>query len=176
MSSSKELAVIEDCKELELAVIEDCKELECTLHPNQSFLTVQRETLTRLISKSDFGVTEIAKKIDVGRQTIYNWLDGLTTVPEKKLIELCKILNCSPAEVRYGISVPSEEDMAFVFDVFDKYVEQHDVVFKTGSKSTVMARVYFSFMSMKRAHGEELAKEQFQKNLDSFFMNVNLQL
>lgn len=59
------------------------------------------EKIRRLISAKRISVTELSKRINRTRQTIYRWMDG-SHISETDLQKLAEALDTTPQEIRYN--------------------------------------------------------------------------
>lgn len=127
----------------------------------EEMLQNQSEALKRLINADDRPVTEIAKLIDVDRQSIYLWMRGKVAIPESKLIALSKLFGREPAEIRYDITLFNRDDLCFVATQFENELARRQLSLPAEKKAFVLAQLYNEYQTMKRRLSNKLAHDGF---------------
>lgn len=118
------------------------------LEKNMALFKVQGEKLAGIIKAREVSITELANELGIQRQTIYNWMDGKTDIPEDKIFDLSEKFKMEPAVIRYDIKSYSENDLEYTLCVALGYFESQEMSYIPKEvKSSIMAKCYTLYMS-----------------------------
>ena len=99
------------------------------------------ERIKNARNKRGLSVADVAKTLDVTRQTVYNW-EETGEIRENSLDDLCGVLKEAKAWIRYGV----KESPAFDRDLFAKALEATlNVVVESDIELSVETLVDFAF-------------------------------
>jgi transcriptional regulator with XRE-family HTH domain len=131
-------------------------------------LKKQGQSLKRLIKMSGIPVIEIAKKIGVDRQTIYVWMRGEAAIPEGKIIDLGKLFNKQPAEIRYDITLYNQRDMAFIVRLLENELERRHIRIDADKKAAIISTLYAIYQAQKKTLHKSFMLSDFSETALGF--------
>jgi plasmid maintenance system antidote protein VapI len=115
---------------------------------NMKILMAQGEKLREIIKARDVSITDLAKELCVQRQTIYNWMDGKTAIPEDMVLELSAKFKVQPVEIRYNVQSFNENDLELVLCIAEEYFDSNNINYIPKEvKASIMAKCYTLYMS-----------------------------
>lgn len=124
--------------------------------------------IKRLIHLSGMSLVDIAKKINVDRLTIYNWINAKTTISEDNLVALAKVFNLDPCEVRYDVSLLSKDDLTVVLTMVEKEIADHGLVVSPDKKANIVVALYHLYQQQKRILHSEFVADSFRETAGDF--------
>lgn len=124
--------------------------------------------IKRLIHLNDLSLTELAKQVGVDRLTIYNWINGKSTVNEDNLVALAKVFNLDPCEVRYDVSLLSKDDLTTVLTMVEKEIAEHGLVVSAEKKASIVVALYQLYQQQKRFLHTNFVSDSFRETAGDF--------
>lgn len=135
-------------------------------------LKKQGDNLGRIIKLSGINITDLSKKLEVDRLTIYNWIQGKNPISEDKLVELGIIFDADPAEIRYGINVFNKNDLITVLTLVERELAQRNIDASPEKKAAVVAALYQLYQTQKRLLHKEFQAGAFYETAEDFIVGT----
>ena len=111
--------------------------------------------LNSLMDRSGISVIEIAKQLDVHRQTVYKWKQGNAMPSEAKLVALSQIFDVAPAVLVYGSMSLDEVALGEILEAIFEFSEGREEKLSPKKFSKLVNLFYSDFLEMGRVPSRE---------------------
>ena len=125
--------------------------------------TRETQRITALLEARGMSVVDLARRLKVTRQRVYEWISGRSPIPRNRLEDIAEVFDISPALLVYGASGIDEEKIARLITLVQLKADAARIDLAPDKMGMIVSQLYAEMDTTQAADVDEIVVEKMVK-------------